>query len=223
MSRPTVIAVALLFAVIVFGAFAVLRGLPPGLAAVDLGSALTVLALMLTASAVAFARHDNPALPDRLSFNSSFAKLTLWTAGAVFLVLVSAVLVAESGSITRCLGWPLYNESLVLADLRGWLQVARRLIALAAAIFIVAVVARAWRRQRGQAAIVRAAALVGILFLAETTVGVLMLTRGFAPFLLVAYIAEASALWAMLIVLAVLSGLPSSPQSLYAIGTSTVK
>ncbi|MGD9144175.1 MAG: protoheme IX farnesyltransferase, partial [Anaerolineae bacterium] len=56
-SRPPVIAVALLLAVIIFGAMVVLRGLEPGLAALDLGSALGVLALMLTATVVAFVRH----------------------------------------------------------------------------------------------------------------------------------------------------------------------
>ena len=58
-SWPPVIAVVFLFAVIVFGAVAVLRGLSPGGAVVDLGLALMVLALMLTASVVTFSRHAN--------------------------------------------------------------------------------------------------------------------------------------------------------------------
>src|SRR5512137_1946521 len=53
LSRPPVIAVALVLAVVVFGAFAVLTGLPPLVAAVDVGCALTVLALVLTTSVVA--------------------------------------------------------------------------------------------------------------------------------------------------------------------------
>ena len=212
-SRPPIFAVALTFAVIVFGAFAVLTGLPPAVAVLDLGSALIVLALMLTATVVAFARRDNPALPDALSFRDPFAKLTLWTVGAVFFVLVSAVLVATSGSSARCLGFPLFNEPLVLNDLRGWLLLARRVIAVAGAVLIVAVAFQAWRTQRAQPAIVRAASLVGILFLAEATIGVLMLTGGFARFLLVAYVTAAAALWAMLVVLVVLAGLASSTRS----------
>jgi hypothetical protein len=80
-------------------------------------------------------------------------------------------------------------------------------IAGAAAILIVAIVVQAWRTQRGQTAIVRATSLVGVLFLVEAIIGVLMLTGGFAPVLLVAYVAAAAALWAMLITLAVLAGL----------------
>ena len=209
-SRPPLIAVALTFAVIVFGAFAVLTGLPPAVAALDLGSALTILALMVTATVIAFARRDHPALADSLLFRDPFARLALWTTGAVFFVLVSAVLVAESGSLVRCLGWPLYNEPLLLNDLRGWLLLARRVVAGAATLMIIAIVFQAWRTQRGGAGIVRAASLVGISFLVEATIGILMLTNGFTPFLLVIYVAAAAALWAMLIVLTVQVGLTSS-------------
>ncbi|HSR30112.1 MAG TPA: COX15/CtaA family protein, partial [Anaerolineae bacterium] len=88
-SWPPVIAVAFLVAVIVLGAMVVLRGLAPGLAALDLGSALLVLALMVSATVVAFARRSKPDLSDRLFFHSVTAKLTLWTLVTVFLVLVS--------------------------------------------------------------------------------------------------------------------------------------
>jgi heme A synthase len=208
-SRPPVLAVACLFAVVVFGALAVLRGLSPVAATVDLGLALMVLALLLTALVVAFSRHDNPTLPDRLSFRSPFARLTLWTLIAVFVTLVSGVLVAESGSVTRCLGWPLYGARWIPPDLRGWLQVARLLIAGVTSVLVVAVVVQAWRTQRGQAKILRASAVVGVLFLTEMMLGALMLVRGSAVFLLVIYVAAAAALWALLVVLVVLAGLAS--------------
>jgi cytochrome c oxidase assembly protein subunit 15 len=208
MSRPPLIAVALTGAVIIFGAFAVLTGLPPALAAIDLGSALTVLALMAATTVTAFARRPDSALVNPLSFRSSFAKLTLWTAGAVFFVLVSAVLVARNGSFVRCLGYPLYNDPLLLNDLPGWFLLARRLMAGASVILIGAVVIRAWRG--GQAEIKSAASLVGALLLAEALIGILMLTLGFAPFLSAAYVAAAAALWVMVVVLVVLTGLVSA-------------
>ena len=52
-SRPPVLAVGRLLAFVAFGAIAVLRGLPPWAAALDLGLALIVLALMLTSPIVA--------------------------------------------------------------------------------------------------------------------------------------------------------------------------
>ena len=209
-SWPPAIAVPLLLAVSVFGALAVLRGLSPGAAALDLGSALTVQVLMVTATVVAFARHDEPDLPDRLSFRSSFAKLALATLVAVFVVLVSGVLVAESGSMVRCLGWPLYDGRLAPVDLRGWLEVARRWIAGGVGVLVVALVVQAWRTQRERAGIQRGAWALAIAFLVEAAVGALLVTQGLTVFLLVTYVAAAAAVWALLIALTVSAGLVSS-------------
>jgi cytochrome c oxidase assembly protein subunit 15 len=208
-SRPPVIAIVFLVAVSVFGALAVLRGLSPGLAAVDLGSALMVLTLMLTATVMSFYHYDHPALPDRLSLRSPFARLSIGTLAMVFIVLVSGVLVADAGSIVRCLGWSLYGGGWVPVDSHDWFQMARRLVAGLASILAVAVVVQAWRTQRTQAALLAAATVMGILFLVETTVGALMAMRGFSVTLLVIYVATAAAVWASLVVLVVLAGLVS--------------
>jgi heme A synthase len=207
-SRPPAIAVAFLFAVAGLGAKAVLRGLSPFWAAVDLGLALLVLALMVSASVVAFTRDANPTLPDRLVLRGSFARLSLWTLGAIFAVLVSGVVV-DGDSIARCLGWPLYSVRWFPVDLRGWLQLSRRLLAGAASVLLIAVVWQAWRAQRTQAAIVRGATIVGVCFFAEISVGVLMLARGSSLLLLGLYVALAAALWASAVALVVLAGSPS--------------
>jgi cytochrome c oxidase assembly protein subunit 15 len=207
LSWPPLSAVALLLVVVVLGAMVVLRGLGPGLAALDLGSALMVLALMLTAAVVAFSLHSESALPDRLLFSSPFARLALGTLVIVFLVLVSGVLVSAPGSSVRCLGWPLYGGQLELVHLRGGLQFARRLLAGGASIAVIAVVVLAWTRQRA----LRCSAMVtGTLFLAETLNGALMLLSGPSLFLQVAYVALAAGFWASLVVLVVLAGLPPS-------------
>jgi heme A synthase len=211
-SWPPLIAVAFLLAVNVLGALVVLRGLSPSMAAVDLGSALTVQALMLMASVVASSGYDNPRMPDRLSFGNPFAKLTLLTLFATFIVLVSGPLVASPGSTERCLGWPLFAGKTISAGLLGWLQVARtfgprRLVAVVAGILVTATVVQACRTQRGQAGIVGAATAVGVLLLVETVVGALMAMRGSGVWLLVVYAAVAAALWAVLVVLVVRAGL----------------
>jgi heme A synthase len=212
-SAPPLVAIGLTGAVITFGAFAVLTGLPPTVAALDLGSALLVLALMTTATVVACTRRDQSASLRSVSFRDPFAKLTLWITGLVFFVLVSAVLVATSGSLVRCLGWPLYNEPLILNDLRGWLLLTRRVIAGVSALLIAVIVIQAWRSPSAQASLRRAASLVGGLFLAEASIGILMLTNGFAPLLLVAYVAVAAALWVTIVILAVLAGSQRSPDT----------
>lgn len=211
-SRPPVLAVVSLLAVSGLGATVVLRGLEPGLAALDLGLALLVLALMLTSTVVAFCCHYTPHLTGHLSFRSAYARLTLWTLVVVLLVMVSSVLVADNGSVTRCLGWPVASDRLLRGDQRGWLHVARFLISGVADVLIVAVAVQAWRTQRARRTIVRTATLVGTLFLAEIVVGVLLAAVGFTISLLVIHAALAAALWAVLVMLAVFAGLaPLTP------------
>jgi cytochrome c oxidase assembly protein subunit 15 len=207
---PPVIAIAFLVAVVVFGAMVVLRGLEPGLAVLDLGSALLVLALVLAATVVAFFGYKDPALPDRLSFQDPFARLALWTLVAVFVVLVSGVLVAEDGSMVRCLGWPLFGGRLDLSEARGWLQGVRRLAGGLAGVLILLVLVQAWRVHEQQWAIRSVATAVGMAFLVETAIGALLWMHGFSVGLYVVYAAAATALWTLLVVLVVWAGLLSS-------------
>jgi len=202
-SRPPVIAIPFLLAVVAFGALAVLRGLPRGWAAVDLGSALIVLALMVAATAAAAARRANPDLPDRLSIRD--ARLALAALGATFVVLVSGVLVAGKGSLTRCLGWPMLR--VMGNDLPGWPQAARLLVAALASVLIVALVVNAWRMQRRHAAYRAVATAAGVLLLVEIGAGALMLAAGFTIPLLALSVAAAAVLWSLLAVLVVWSGL----------------
>jgi cytochrome c oxidase assembly protein subunit 15 len=125
--------------------------------------------------------------------------------GAVFIVLVSGVLVAGKGSLTRCLGWPMWR--LMGNDLPGWPQAARLLMAGVASALIVAVVIHTWSRRRTRVALPRAAMAVGVLFLAEMVAGVVMLAGGFTIPLLAIYVAAAAALWGLLVVLTVLTGI----------------
>jgi heme a synthase len=209
-SRPPLVAIVFLVAVIVFGAFAVLTGLPPAIAAIDLGSALIVLALMLVSTVAAFARRATPDLPDRFSAGGSFARLNLAALTSVFVVYISGVLVAGKGSLTRCLGWPLWR--LIPGDRPGWPQVVRLSIALVAALLIVAVVVEARRTQ--QKPVVRRVALtLGLAWVIEMSAGALMLVAGSSVFLLVIYVAAAAVLWALLVVSTALAGFAYAPQT----------
>ena len=204
-SWPAMLAVVLILVVSAFGAAAVLSGLPRGLAAIDLGLALIVLVLVLTATVVASAHRANPSLAGGLSYRHAFSRLTFWTLGAIYFVLVSGVLVAGKGSLTRCLGWPIWRE--LAMDLPGGPQVVRRLLAIMASLLISAVVVQAWRTQRRHRGILVVATLVGLLFLVEMTLGALMLVVNVTIFMLVSYVAAAAALWAMMAVLTVMAGL----------------
>jgi heme A synthase len=204
---PPAMAVVLVAAVIVLGALVVVRGLAPGLAALDLGSALLVLALILMTTVVGIARHRNPSLPDRLSFHNGLAQLALWTMAVVWVVLVSGVLVAEGGSVVRCLGWPLFGGRLDLSGARGWFQGARRLAGGLAGVSIVATVVQAWRVPGQQWVLRIIATAVGLALGMETTVGVLIAARGPTVWLYTIYATVAATLWTLLTMLTAWAGL----------------
>jgi len=206
-SRPPAVAVALLIVVVTLGALTVLRGIPPWAAAIDLGSALIVLALMLTSSIVACSRRDNPRLADRLSFDSGFARVALLAAASLFAVLVSGVLVADSGSTVRCLGCLAARPGLGGGAGRGWIQLGREVFAGVAALSIVVLGTAAWRTEWDNVPIRRTAMAAGALLVAQVLISAVVATGGESSWLLIASVATAVAAWMSLVALVVLGGL----------------
>lgn len=211
-SRPPLAAFGLFVVVSIFGAFAVLTGLRPSLAALDLGFALLALALMVAATEVARARRRIPELADRLSFEAPFSRLALGTFAAVFLVLVMGVLVAAPNSIARCLGWPLFGGEELAATSRDWVQGMRIALAGVAGMGILGLVAGAWRSERRRQPVFRVALAVALLFAGELTLGRWLVTAGPSAVLLTGYVALAVGLWAALAALVVRAALPAMAQ-----------
>jgi cytochrome c oxidase assembly protein subunit 15 len=205
LTRPLLVAIPFLLAVIVFGAFAVLTGLPTLVAALDLASALITLALIVTAAVVAYTRHADPVLADHFSAPGDLTRLSLTMLAATFVLYVSGVLVAGRGSLTRCVGWPFWR--ILPDDVAGWPQVARLGLAAAIALMIAVLVVRAWRDRPASVSRRWAATLAGLAFAAEMAVGVIMLTSGSTMLLLMLYVAAGTLLYAALVVLVGLTGL----------------
>jgi heme a synthase len=206
---PLTVAILFIAAVVVFGAFAVLTGLPRPIAALDLGSALIALALVVTAATVARTLRGDPALPERLSARTGLSRLSLLTLIAVYAVYVGGILVAGKGSPTRCLGWPMWQ--IMAHDVAGWPQVARLVIGTVAAILVVAVVLSAWHRG---ASIRWAAAWLAAAFLIELAVGAVLVAGSASAVLALLHVAAAAALWSLLVVLTVRAGLESAAEGL---------
>jgi heme a synthase len=206
-SRSLLVAVVLTFAVIVFGALAVLRGLLPWAATLDLGSALLVLALMTVAATMGAALRDNPAVTDHLVFNRPLSRLALWAAGLAYVTLLSGIAAADPGSIERCFGWPMFIGGGAPVNLYDWLQLARRLIAVAASIMVITTVVQTWRTQRHNTRMTRTAAWLGAAFLIEALLSVFTPMLGYFILLKVLYSAAAGVTWALLIALLVQAGL----------------
>jgi cytochrome c oxidase assembly protein subunit 15 len=206
-SWPPLAAIPLLILVSFFGARVVLHGLSPGWAAVDLGAALLVGALLVTAAVVARARGARPDLPDRLSFQSPFARLALITLGLVYLIFVTGVLVSGTDSITACLSWPIYSPSLFRLDGHP----AGAALRMAVSVVGVGMLALVWLQARGRRerrpGVYRAARRAGAVFLLEAVLQALLLVFGLTVYLRVAYTVTAGAFWGLLVAFVVTVGL----------------
>jgi cytochrome c oxidase assembly protein subunit 15 len=100
-----VVAFGLTIVVAIFGAYAVLTGLPPVLAAIDLGSALLVLAIMIATATVAF-RHATHGDAARPTLRNPLARVAVTALVAVYAVFIAGVFAAQ-GTVIRCLGGPM--------------------------------------------------------------------------------------------------------------------
>lgn len=207
---PPLVAVVLLVEVSFFGAQVVLRGLTPSEAAVDVGSALLVVALMVATALIASARINNPALPDRLTFNSPFARLVLTATVVVYVVLVSGVLVAGKNFVIGCPGWPIYSLGLFQTDATLVGNILRLIFSIAGIGMVIAVLVQAWRTMGDKPAIYQMARWVGAAFLFEALIQVLLLVFGLPVSLLIVYTVTAAMFWALLVALLVRTGLEES-------------
>jgi cytochrome c oxidase assembly protein subunit 15 len=204
---PPLVAVVLLVEVSYFGAQVVLRGLAPCWAAVDVGSALLVVALMVAAAVMASSRIKTSQQPGRPSFRGIFARLVLATTAVVYIVLVSGILVAGKGSITACLGWPIYSLKLFQADGHGVGNALRWILSFIGIVLFIAMLLLAWRKRLESPRLFKHAAWLGILAFFEALLQVLLLILGHQVSLLIVYTITAAVFWALLVTQLVRAGL----------------
>jgi protoheme IX farnesyltransferase len=126
---------------------------------------------------------------------------------ALFVVLLSGVVVAGSEAEKACVGWPLCNGQLFPSTSLGWVHMIHRFIVAAASILMVILLVRAWRTQRSRLAVYPPAVLTVVFFFCQAYIGMLKTTHNFPPFLLALHVATAAATWAALVVLTVLVGM----------------
>lgn len=202
---PAVGTVLCLLAVVVLGAMVILTGLSRPWATVDLGLALLALGLMVTASQVVTGLRREPGLAPRLRFTTSLSRLAAATAAAVYLVLVSCVLIARSGALMRCLNWPGVTDLARPEDLFDWLSLARFGAGVVASLLVLALVVAVVRARRGTLA--GPAVAAAVLVVAGQVVGALMPTPDRGVFMPLASMAVAAALWAVVVAITVRAGL----------------
>lgn len=187
------IAFVLTIAVAIFGAYAVLTGLPPILAAIDLGSALLVLAIMAATASVAFLRasHGDAAHP---SLRNPLARVAGTTLAAVYAVFIAGVLAAQ-GTVIRCLGGPMSFGSEAT-----WQLALRQVLAMMVAGLVLMLLLFAFNETAVDRTTRRWAVAFAALYVVEVALVFSMMRAGPATPLLVASAATAPAMWSALVV-----------------------
>lgn len=211
MMVPMFVACVLVVEVSYLGRQVVLKGLSPGWAVVDLGSALLVVALCVMTAVIANARRRDPALQDRFVFSRPFARLVLAAVCVIYVVLVSGVLVAGPNSITSSLGWPIYSAEVFRMDSHGVGNILRRLLSVIGIGLILAVLIQVWRVRRNSPALFRTACWVGVLFLFLVLLQGLMLFVGIKTSLMIAYTVGTAPFWGLLLLLGVDAAMDTAP------------
>lgn len=200
---PPVLTIPLVLAVSYFGAMVVLHGISPGWAAVDLGSALLVVFLIVTAAVFADAFQRDPHLPHHIKLSTPYTRLVLFTLIVVYGILVTGVLVAGQNSYSGCLGWPIYATTLDQIRQLDTGNLLRQSLSLIGILLIMMVLVQAGRNHRHHPGIFSNAVWVGCLFLLEMLLQVLIRVFNFNVFLLVAYSVTMSIFWGVMVVLAI--------------------
>jgi cytochrome c oxidase assembly protein subunit 15 len=198
---PPWVSVLLLLEVSYFGAQVVLHGLSPGWAAVDVGSALMVVALMVASMIFALEIKKSHGSVPRFSFNTNLGKLATSVVILVYLVLLSGVLVTGKNSISGCLAWPVYSLHLYQIDLHAVLKTIRLIVSVFSILLLVALLVEVWRERLLNPAIQQLAHWVGIFFFIEALLQVLILIFSFPISLLIGYTIATAVLWAFLVAL----------------------
>jgi heme o synthase len=213
---PIYAALGLVGIQILLGALIVLRDLPADLAAVHLGLSLLVQALVLIPAVVAITlekgafkpvEQAETVSPLRLSFRAPFARLSLWTTGAAFLLLVSGAVVSGSASGQACTSWPFCQATVLPVDAGGWVNLVHQVMVLVAGALLAVQMLKAWRTQRSQTPVLVAATAAFVLFFAQALMGAYKVLNGYPAYMISIHEATAAGTWAALVILVTASGL----------------
>ncbi len=203
--RASYLALGLLVTQVLLGAVVVKLALPPWTVVLHLGTAMLLLATLLTlAQQSQMTPGDSPGDPGAgpLWFTPGLRPLGLTPGfrpgsvvlGLSFITILFGALTANLGAASACLGFPLCNGQLVPAG--NYLQHLHWLHRLLGFALLAAVAAWAWRTRRAK--VVAALLLVLLQIGVAAAMVVLALPRG----LQVAHAAVGTAVWAALVLAA---------------------
>lgn len=138
----------------------------------------------------------------KYSLKSSFAR---WVLGLFFVVLALTIMgrvVAVTGAIAYCKGFPFCEPSHPL----GWLKQAHISLVGVASILMLFILHKAWRELREQRVLLPLTTILGVMFFGQALVGAMQVTQSYPPHLVFLHQLTTIALWVSLILLVYTSG-----------------
>lgn len=180
------------------GAAVVKQDLNPVLVTLHLGTAMLLLAGLLTAAILSFYT------PEKRRPRDSFTTLVYVTAALSLVIIVTGALVRGSGATMACVTWPLCNGD-VLPTAQGPLQMVHmghRFAVLLLGVSLLALVWSAWKNRSGASRQLATLALVAYLCQAGVGAGVVLSIAGAGW--AAAHVVFASATWGLLVALSVI-------------------
>lgn len=210
---PALIAPFFLVVQIVLGGLTVLWKLPPTIIAAHLGTALVIFAMVITVAVMSGKPKPSQEHPAK---TRKFVRLAMTNALLVYGLLLSGSYVVGSSASLACPGWPLCGTApqwavqYHLADI----NVFHRLVATFVGLVLIWTLISAWRRRSVAPGQARVALVAGILFVAQSIVGGLVVLLKKPEFIAGLHLALATAVWGSLVLLAVLAArqLRAAPQ-----------
>jgi len=210
---PSLILPVLLVIQIVLGGLTVLWKLPPEIITAHLGTALAIFAMVITVAVMSGEAKPSKEHPDK---TRKFVRLSITNALLVYGLMLSGSYVVGSSATLACPGWPLCGTppqwaiQYHLADINSF----HRLVAVFVGLVLIWTLISALRRRKvapGQAWV---ALVAGVLFVAQSSVGGLIVLLKRPDFVAGLHLALATAVWGCLVLLAVLAArqLRAAPQ-----------
>ncbi len=198
------IAAPLLLAVqIVLGELTVLWKLPPQIIMAHLGTALAILAVLVTIAVLSRKPATSRELPAR---TRRFAQLAIVNALLVYILMLLGSYVTGSQAALACSGWPFCTPaSGAVGTHLASINILHRVYAVfvgLVTLWTVIAALRRWRVARGQAIV---GLVGGVLFVWQAIVGGLIVLLAEPAFVAGLHLALATAVWGTLVLLAALA------------------
>lgn len=139
----------------------------------------------------------------KYSLRASFARWVLTLFFAVLILTVLGRVVALTGAIAYCQGFPFCSPTHPL----GWLKQAHVFMVGVASVLMVIVLRKAWREQRGQRILLPLTTILGVMFFGQALVGAMQVAQSYPAHLVFLHQLTTIALWVSLLLLVYTSGI----------------